>query len=179
MTKSSTTHKETRMRGKEELEAFEANLEVDARNAAKILGVAYTTYLEYKNDRRATEKRRLAPQVLLFSAEALQLLPEAIRESIVNFRLDEEVEAEKSMNSKLIKQFEEHIQSKLGLPDRGLIESAHKLLGRKYNTYNEYKNEKQALPLYVKNSIITHMYLEDATLVELMAERTDRLVDAA
>lgn len=87
------------MYGKAEIIDFEEYLSsVKAKDYPKILGLAYTTYIEYKNDKRPINKQRVAPTYVLYSIEAHKLLKKSDLNSLMEKRLSPD--SYKSMTAK-------------------------------------------------------------------------------
>lgn len=153
------------MYGTEQIEQFEEFIGLGPTQAAKFLGCKYTTYAEYKNDRRPKEKQRPAPDCILFSIEAHTLLTKPQLKRLKNDRALIEI-GDVEYSQDLIQVFEDY--TSLGPT------YAAQLLGRKYNTYSEYKNGRQsAIPSYIAYSIQALMLLSRSQLRQSIKERLD------
>lgn len=65
----------------DELLKLERELYLKPRAAARVLGIAYSTYMGYR------EGVRPLPQYVRYHAQAIMALPEAVRSEIVEVRI--------------------------------------------------------------------------------------------
>lgn len=150
------------MYGKDQIEEFEGLIGIGPTKVAVFLGCKWSTYVEYKNDRRPEKKQRPAPDHVLYSIEAHTALSSAQRKKLIAERalLDNDA---LEFTGDLIKAFEKN----LGLGPTYCAE----LLGRPYTTYSEYKNGRQKIPVHIAFSIEAHLLLPRSELRKLMDQR--------
>jgi hypothetical protein len=152
------------MYGKQEIEDYEALINLYSRKASDFLGCKYTTYSEYKNNRRPEDKLRPAPDHVLYNIQALTMLRDSQRNKLKKERALLDID-KLEISQEIMQVFEDH----LGL---GATYCAQ-FLGRKYTTYSEYKNGRQIIPVHIAFSIEAHMLLSRSQLRELITERLD------
>lgn len=151
--------------GKAEIVKFEELLNVGPTRTPSFLGCRYQTYAEYKNDKRIKKKRRVAPDVIMFSIQAHSLLSKATLNKLYEERGLHEL-GSYDISPGITEDFSEYTgYGATYLPA---------LIGRKYNTYSEYTNGRQEIPFYVAYSIQAHMLLPFVKLRKLANKRLEK-----
>lgn len=150
--------------GASELIRFETETKLSSTQAALVLGIAYTAYIAYKNDRRPPEKQRVAQNFLLFSIQSHLLLPKDELAALIKLRLTQDIhELEARTTVSVLHEYENRMKLTYA--------ACADILGRNNSTYMQHRAAITDLPAYIIYSIEAHMKLPRSIVFSLLHER--------